>query len=87
MRPGHHRPGGSPTMWGRAEHQASTGAGALFARLNASPDERIAAIAALERLVARLRAGAWNDDLAALVAQAASLEQSLATCEAPTPQP
>lgn len=87
MRPGHHRPGGSPAMWGRAERQASTGAGVLFARLNASPDERIAAIAALERLVACLRAGAWNDDLAALVAQAAALEQSLADREAPDPRP
>lgn len=87
MRPGHHRPGGSPTMWGRAERQASTGAGALFAQLNTSTDERAAAIAMLERVIARLRAGAWNDALAALIAHAATVDQALAVRELLHPTP
>jgi hypothetical protein len=78
---GHHRPGGAPAMWGRAERQASAGAGALFAQLHTSTDDRAASIATLERLIARLRAGAWNDALAALIAQAAALDRTLAARE------
>ncbi len=78
MRSRHQRHGGAPAMWGRAERQASAGADVLFARLNTSTDERAAAVEALKRLVARIRAGEWSDELAAFVAQAAALERSLA---------
>jgi hypothetical protein len=80
MRSSHQRRGGAPTMWGRAERQASAGADVLFARLNTSTDERAEAVAALERLVARIRAGDWSDELVEFVAQAAALERSLAAC-------
>jgi hypothetical protein len=57
-------------MWGRAEQQASAGAGVLFARLGAPDGHRAESIAALQRLIARLRAGEWSDDLADLVTRA-----------------
>lgn len=67
-------PGGSPAMWGRAERQAGNGAGTLFAHLNDVATGREAGIAALERLIARLRAGEWSEDLADLLARAALLD-------------
>ncbi len=67
------RHGGSPTMWGRAERHAGNGAGALFAQLAADDARRAEAITAVERVLARLRAGEWNTALADLVAHAATL--------------
>jgi hypothetical protein len=63
-------------MWGRAERQAGAGAGVLFARLGDPDERRAAAIAVLERAIARLRAGDWSDALADLVARAAALDAS-----------
>ena len=68
-------------MWGRAEQQAGDGAGALFARLDAPGARREEAIGVLERLAARLRAGAWNAELAHLLEQAAEVERALAAAE------
>ncbi|HEV2236688.1 MAG TPA: hypothetical protein VGR57_08520, partial [Ktedonobacterales bacterium] len=64
------RNGGSPTMWGRAERHAGNGADILFAQLAANDARRADAIRAVERVVARLRAGEWNTELAELVAHA-----------------
>jgi hypothetical protein len=61
-------------MWGRAERQAEAGAEVLFARLGDPDERRAAAIATLERVVARLRAGDWSEALADLVARAAALD-------------
>lgn len=72
-----HGRGGAPAMWGRAEEQAGSGAAHLFARLGSSGEQRAASIGALERLAARLRAGEWSDELAALAAQALALDQTL----------
>jgi hypothetical protein len=63
-------------MWGRAERQAGNGAGTLFAHLNDAATEREAGIAALERLLARVRAGEWSDDLAELIARATLLDRA-----------
>ena len=68
-----HRFGGSPTMWGRAERHAGNGADTLFAQLAADDARRADAIQAVERVVARLRAGEWNTELAELAAHAATL--------------
>jgi len=67
------RNGGSPTMWGRAERHAGNGANTLFAQLAADDARRADAIQAVERVMARLRAGEWSAELADLVAHAATL--------------
>ena len=77
MRTKRHGRGGAPAMWGRAEEQAGSGAEHLFARLGASGEQRVESIVALERLAGRLRAGEWNEALAALAAQALALEATL----------
>lgn len=77
MRTKRHGRGGAPAMWGRAEEQAGSGAEHLFARLGSSGEQRAESIAALERLAGRLRAGEWSDALAALAAQALTLEAML----------
>jgi hypothetical protein len=78
-----HGRGGAPAMWGRAERQAGEGAGMLFARLEPLGAQEAACIALLERLIARLRAGEWSDDLADLLTRAAAMEQ--ATDRQPAP--
>jgi hypothetical protein len=70
----------------RAEtRQSGSGAGALFARLDAldeSADSRQALAAELlARWAARVRAGMWSAELAALVAQAEALERAIAETE------
>lgn len=80
------------SLWERAGARAGNGAGALFARLDAqdaqdaqraaTPDAHQAqareqGARTLERLAAAMRAGAWNAELAALVARAESALQSL----------
>jgi hypothetical protein len=60
-------------MWGRAERHAGNGADTLFAQLAADDARRADAIAAVERVIARLRAGEWSAELAELVAHAATL--------------
>jgi hypothetical protein len=64
-------------MWRRAERQDSSGASALFARLDVGDARLAEAVIILERLVNRLRAGDWNEDLADLVAHATVLDQTL----------
>lgn len=78
------------SLLGRADHQQSgSGADALFARLDAmdtrqesmadQPDARQQdAAELLARWAERLRAGAWSDELADLVARAEALERALA---------
>lgn len=60
---------------------SGNGAGALFARLDAldqSADARQAAAAdLLARWAARVRAGMWSGEIAALVTQAEALERAL----------
>ena len=72
-----HGRGGAPAMWGRAEEQVGGGAEHLFARLGSTSAQRAECITALERLAGRMRAGEWNDALAALAAQALALEAAL----------
>jgi hypothetical protein len=62
-------------MWGRAERHAGNGANILFAQLAADDARRADAIQAVERVVARLRAGEWSTELAELVAHAAALRE------------
>jgi hypothetical protein len=84
--------GASRSLWERAGARAGDGAGALFARLDAQDAidardtretraaqdlqarERVAAT--FERLAARIRAGEWSDELAALAAHAARLSDA-----------
>ncbi len=83
---------GARSLWARAGERAGDGAGALFARLDAQDaldtqelthtqtaqdlQAREQAAATLERLAARIRSGAWSDDIAALVARAESLNNA-----------
>ncbi len=77
---------GPRSLWARAGERAGDGAGALFARLDAQDtsqaqlaqdlldgQSRERAAATLERLAAHVRAGAWSDEIAALVARAEDL--------------
>jgi hypothetical protein len=76
------RRGGERSLLGRAEaRQGGSGAGALFARLDAldeSADTRqTLAAELLARWATRVRAGMWSAEIAALVAQAEALERAL----------
>jgi hypothetical protein len=61
--------------------QGGSGAGALFARLDALDEgtetRQILAAELLDRWTARVRAGVWSAEIAALIAQAEALERAL----------
>lgn len=58
--------------------RAGEGARLLFAKLDAEGARNERGAATLERLAARVRAGAWSRELATLIARAEELELALA---------
>ena len=68
---------GERSMLSRASEQAGDGASMLFDRLDANQSRRQGAAETLSRLAELVRAGAWNDALAELVARAEALEREL----------
>lgn len=68
---------GERSMLSRASEQAGDGASMLFDRLDANHTRRQGAAETLSRLAELVRAGAWNDALAELVARAEALEREL----------
>ena len=68
---------GERSMLSRASEQAGDGASMLFDRLDANHTRRQGAAETLSRLAELVRAGAWNDALAELVARAEAMEREL----------
>jgi hypothetical protein len=68
---------GARSLLSRASEQAGDGASLLFERLDAGHARRDSAAGTLVRLAELVRAGAWNDEIARLVAKAAALEREL----------
>lgn len=68
---------GARSMLSRASEQAGDGASVLFERLDANHTRRESAVETLTRLTELVRAGAWNNELAELVARAETLERAL----------
>ena len=75
------RRGDNSSLLARAETQTAAGADALFNRLDALSSRREQAAALFARWAERLVAGAWNPDIAELVAHAETLERTLANGE------
>ena len=65
------------SLLARAQEQVGDGASLLFARLDAGTARRELAADALLRLAERLRAGAWSEELADLVARAEEIERRM----------
>lgn len=68
---------GERSMLSRASEQAGDGASMLFEKLDANHSRRQGAAETLARLAELVRAGAWNEALADLVARAEALEKEL----------
>ncbi|HKV84884.1 MAG TPA: hypothetical protein VJN88_10025 [Ktedonobacterales bacterium] len=68
---------GARSLLSRASEQAGDGASVLFARLDAGHARRDSAAGTLARLAELVRAGAWSDEIAQLVAKAEALERDL----------
>jgi hypothetical protein len=81
MSRGRNRRGDNPSLLARAETQTTAGADLLFSRLDALSSQREQAAALFTRWVERLASGAWNPDIAELVAHAEELERTLAKGE------
>jgi len=64
-------------MFERAQDQVGDGASLLFARLDAGAARREQAADVLLRLAERIRAGAWDAELAELLARAEQIERTL----------
>lgn len=77
MRRGRNGRGGAPSMLARASAQAGNGAGALFARLDATAARGEQGAEVLTRLAQLLRAGAWSDEIASFVARGEALEKTI----------
>lgn len=77
MSRGRNRRGDNPSLLARAETQTTAGADLLFSRLDALSSQREQAAALFTRWVERLASGAWNPDIAELVAHAEELERTL----------
>ena len=82
MSRGRNRRGENPSLLARAETQTTAGADLLFSRLDALSSQREQAAALFTRWVERLASGAWNPDIAELVAHAEELERTLAKGDA-----
>lgn len=78
MARGRHNNGERRSLLAQAVAQVGDGASLLFAKLNAERVRNERGAATLEQLAARVRAGAWSPELAALVARAEELERALA---------
>lgn len=78
MTRGRRRDGERRSLLEQAGARAGEGASLLFAKLDAESARNERGAATLERLAARVRAGAWSRELAALVGQADELERALA---------
>ena len=80
MSRGRNRRGDNPSLLARAETQTAAGADALFNRLDrldAQGSQREQAATLFARWADRLAAGAWNPDIAELVAHAEAIERTL----------
>lgn len=77
MSRGRNRRGANPSLLARAETQTIAGADALFNRLDALGSQREQAAALFTRWADRLAAGAWDPEIAELVAHADELERAL----------
>ena len=73
-------------MLARAGIQAGDGAGRLFDRLDAMNTRLERASQLFTRLAERLRDGEWTPEVAALVAQAETLERMLDATATPPPE-
>lgn len=69
--------GDERSMLARAQDQVGDGASLLFARLDAGAARRERAADVLLRLAERIRSGAWDAELAELVARAEKVERSI----------
>lgn len=69
--------GKTPSLLARASARAGNGASILFAKLDAGNTRAVQGAEVLARLAERLRAGAWNPELADLVARAEAAEKAL----------
>ncbi|MGZ3600490.1 MAG: hypothetical protein ACXWQ5_12445 [Ktedonobacterales bacterium] len=74
---GHNERGQVPSLLARATARAGNGASILFDRLEAGNTRGQQGAEVLVRLAERLRAGAWNPELAELVARAEAAEKAL----------
>lgn len=74
---GHIERGKTPSLLARATARAGNGASILFDRLDAGNTRGRQGAEVLIRLAERLRAGAWNPELAELVARAEAAEKAL----------
>ena len=68
---------GGRSLFSKASEQAGDGASLLFDRLDANHARRESAAATLLRMAELVRAGAWNDEVAELVARAEAVERGL----------
>jgi hypothetical protein len=68
---------GARSLFNRAREQAGDGASLLFSHLGVAQARPEEAALLLERVAARVRAGAWNDAVADLVERAEALDRSL----------
>jgi hypothetical protein len=73
-----------PPLLAQASSRAGEGASLLFNRLDATNTRHQQGADVLARLAERVRAGAWNDDIAGLVAEAQRLETRLDTGSSPS---
>lgn len=64
-------------MLARAQDQVGNGASLLFERLDANSTRREQAADVLARLAERVRAGAWNAEVAELLERAERIEREL----------
>ena len=71
------RRAGERSMLARAQDQVGDGASLLFARLDAGTARREHAADVLVRLAERIRAGAWDAELAELLAYAEEIERRI----------
>lgn len=78
MARGQRKAGERRSLLERAGARVGEGASLLFAKLDAEGGRNERGAATLERVAARIRAGAWSQELAALVARAEELERALA---------
>jgi hypothetical protein len=66
-----------PPLLAQASSRAGEGASLLFHRLDATSTRHQQGADVLTRLAERVRAGAWNNDIAGLVAEAQRIETQL----------
>jgi hypothetical protein len=71
------RDGKSLLAHAQAQAQAGDGAGALFARLDATETRGQRSAEVLLRLAERIRDGAWSNEIAELLLRAETLERTL----------